>query len=75
MQIPHLRAVGRKADECQIDGLLITQGQIKSVAKFHKRLLIQFLLTVGGHSALTDLSHTKTLFGVSEHHGGLSNML
>ena len=54
--------------------MLVAQGQLKAVAKFDQVVVVEFLLAVGGHLALTGTAHAVTLFGVGQNHRGLAGV-
>ena len=68
MQVTHLGAVIGGLVELQILYLCIGERQFETIAEFHQILLLEFLLLVRGHLALTSGTHTKTFFGLRKNH-------
>ena len=59
----------------QRGGLLVAQRQIEAISKGQQSLVVQFLLAVRGHLALTSLAHAIAFFGVRQDDRGLAAVL
>ena len=68
MQVTHLGAVIGGLVELQILYLCIGERQFEAIAEFHQILLLEFLLLVRGHLALTGGAHAKAFFGLRKNH-------
>ena len=72
MHVLHFGAVIGGLVKRNAQCLLVAQGQVEAVAKFNQVGLVEFLLRMGGHLALTGAAHAVAFFGVRKNHCGLA---
>ena len=75
LEVLDLLAVLRRAGERHLGNLVVVHRDVEGVAETLKRVLVELLLLVGTHGALSGLAHAETLDRVREDHGGLPLVL